>query len=290
MKHDETTSNKAKTITISFNGVTYRFSRTAFEGTTASPAFAAVSLPDGRELIYPMWNQGKLGFRYLRRNGCSTCALACLLSACIDPSLTPKKVLFMRRRILSPSPRAVFKPINIAAIILMLQQYMPVDYLDGGSDDTIRNYIFTRARAGIPVIATGRNIPSLYGARLAGSGIHTFVIIGMKDDRTLIVMDSSSYNDQRVKFVDIDALVSGILRSGAEYGLTHHKHFFNRQAGGGLVSPEQGDRLQHFIAAASTTAETEKEANIVSPSCLHSYARIVSKSLSIDAYFWKHAD
>ena len=29
----------------------------------------------------------------------------------------------------------------------------------------------------------------------------------------------------------------GILRSGAEYGLSHRKHFFTRLAGGGLVSP-----------------------------------------------------
>ena len=121
----------------------------------------------------------------------------------------------------------------------MLQQYMPVDYMDGGSNDEVRDFILTRAKHGVPVIATGRNIPSLHGAGLAGKGIHTFVIIGMKDERTLIVMDSSSYNDQRVKFVDIDALVSGILRSGAEYGLSHRKHFFTRLAGGGLVSPSQ---------------------------------------------------
>ena len=126
MKRSEITNDKTKAITVTFNGVTYRFSQTAFEGTKASPAFAAVSLPDGRDLIYPMWNQGKLGFRYLRRNGCSTCALACLLSACADPTLTPQKVLFMRRKLLAPSPLAIFKPINIAAIILMLQQYMPV--------------------------------------------------------------------------------------------------------------------------------------------------------------------
>lgn len=237
MKHSELTGNKA--ITTSFHGVTYRFSRAAFEGTTASPAYAAASLPDGRELIYPMWNQGKLGFRYLRRNGCSTCALACLLSACADPSLTPRKVLFLRRKILAPSPRAVFKPINIAAIILMLQQYMPVDHLDGGSDDEVRDFIVTRAGSGIPVIATGRDIPSLHGAGLAGKAIHTFVIIGMKDERTLIVMDSSSYNNQRVKFVDIDALVGGILRDGAEYGLAHRKHFFTCMAGGGLVAPKE---------------------------------------------------
>lgn len=239
MEHSKITNDKTKAMAITFNGVTYRFSRAAFEGTKASPAFAAVSLPDGRELIYPMWNQGKLGFRYLRRNGCSTCALACLLSACADPALTPQKVLFMRRKLLAPSPRAVFKPINIAAVILMLQQYMPVEYLDGGRDDEVRDFILTRAKHGVPVIATGKNIPSLHGAGLAGKGIHTFVIIGMKDERTLIVMDSSSYNDQRVKFVDIDALVSGILRSGAEYGLTHRKHFFTPLAGGGLVSPSQ---------------------------------------------------
>ena len=236
MKHNGNIDTK--TVTVSYNGVTCRFSRAAFEGAPASPAFAEVSLPDGREVIYSMWNQGKLGFRYLRRNGCSTCALTCLLSALADPTLTPQKVLFMRRKILTPSPRGFIKPINIAAIILMLRQYMQVDYLDGGSDDDLRRFIISRASVGIPVIGTGRNIPSLHGARLAGKGIHTFVIIGMKDDRTLIVMDSSSYNDQRVKFVDIDAMVGGLLRSGIEYGLTHRKHFYTRQSGGGLVSPK----------------------------------------------------
>ena len=86
----DTTKPDKKIMTIEYNGITYRFSRSAFEGTKASPIYAAVSLPDGRELIYSMWNQGKLGFRYLRRNGCSTCALTCVLSTLVDPAITPQ--------------------------------------------------------------------------------------------------------------------------------------------------------------------------------------------------------
>lgn len=223
-------------IEIEYSGITCRFSRAALEGTDASPAFAEVRFPDGREVIYPMWNQGKQRFRYLRRNGCSTCALTCVLSAWHDSSLTPAKVLLSRRKILTFSARAVFKPINIAAIVLMLRQHLPVDYLDGGSDDEVRDFLLTKAKAGLPVIATGTHIPSLHGANLANKAIHTFVVIGMKDDRTLIVMDSSGYNDQRVKFVDIDTAVRGILKSGIEYGLAHRKHFYTPLAGGGLVA------------------------------------------------------
>ena len=225
-----------QTIEITYSGITCRFSRAALEGTDASPAFAEVIFPDGREVIYPMWNQGKQRFRYLRRNGCSTCALTCVLAAYVDPSLTPSKVLLSRRKILTFSSRAVYKPINIAAIVLTLRQHLPLDYLDSGSDDEIRAFILAKAKAGLPVIATGTNIPSLAGANLANKAIHTFVIIGMKDDRTLIVMDSSGYNDQRVKFVDIDAMVRGILPSGIEYGLAEKKHFYTPRAGGGLVA------------------------------------------------------
>lgn len=235
---DSSEHNNDQTIKITYNGISCRFSREAFEGNSESPELATVSLPDGSEQVYPMWNQGKLLFRYLRRNGCSTCALACLLSARIDPSFTPKRVLFMRRKILAPSIRAVYKPINIAAIELMLKQYMPVEHLDGGSDDELREFILTRVRAGIPVIATGKDIPSLYGADLAGKiRIHTFVIIAMKDERTMIVMDSSNHNEQRVKYVDIDALIRGILRSGVEYDLAHRRHFYKAPTGGGLIAP-----------------------------------------------------
>lgn len=226
-------------MVIEYNGITYRFSRSAFEGTEASPIYAAVSLPDGREMIYSMWNQGKLGFRYLRRNGCSTCALACMLSTLVDPAITPQKVLFGRTKILSPMLRAPIKPINIAAIVLTLQHYMEVDYLDGGSDEEVRDFICSRAKAGVPVIATATNVPSLHGTNLANKAIHTFVIIGMKDERTVITLDSSSYNDQRVKFVDIDALVHGVLREGLEYGLAKRRHFYSRQARGGLAAPKE---------------------------------------------------
>ena len=235
----DTTKPDKKIMTIEYNGITYRFSRSAFEGTKASPIYAAVSLPDGRELIYSMWNQGKLGFRYLRRNGCSTCALTCVLSTLVDPAITPQKVLFGRMKILSPMLRAPIKPINIAAIVLTLRQYMEVDCLDGGSDDDVRQFICTRAKAGVPVIATATNVPSLYGANLANKAVHTFVIIGMKDERTVITLDSSSYNDQRVKFVDIDALVQGVIREGLEYGLAHRRHFYSRHARGGLVAPKE---------------------------------------------------
>ena len=223
-------------MTETYNGTTYRFSKAAFEGTDASPVYAEVIFPDGREVIYSMWDQARQGFRYLRRNGCSTCALTCILNAYADPKLNPRKVLFMRRKILAPSVLAVCKPINIAAIVLMLQKYMPVDYLDGGSDDEVREFICSRAKAGVPVIATGRHIPSLHGVNLANKAIHTFVIIGMKDDRTLITLDSSSANNQRVKFVDIDALIKGVLRSGIETGLAKRRHFYTRTAEGGIVA------------------------------------------------------
>ncbi len=226
-----------QTIEIKYNDIIYRFSRESFEGTNASPVFAEVLFPDGREVIYPMWNQGKQRFRYLRRNGCSTCALTCVLAAFADPSLTPGKVLLSRRKILTFSPRAVCKPITIAAIILMLRQHhLALDYIDGGSDDAVRSFILTNAKAGIPVIATGTNIPSLRGANLANKAIHTFVVIGMKDDRTLITLDSSGYNDQRVKFVDIDSMVRGVLKSGIEYGLANRQHFYAKGTGGGLIA------------------------------------------------------
>jgi hypothetical protein len=56
-----------------------------------------------------------------------------------------------------------------------------------------------------------------------------------------------------LKFVDIDSLVGGILRSGAEYGLSHRKHFFTRLAGGGLVSPAQFRFLRFASATAADT-------------------------------------
>ena len=55
----------------------------------------------------------------------------------------------------------------------------------------------------------------------------------------MITLDSSSYNDQRVKFVDIDALVQGVIREGLEYGLAHRRHFYSRYARGGLVAPKE---------------------------------------------------
>ena len=103
----------------------------------------------------------------------------------------------------------------------------------------IRTSITDRASRGIPVLATGKSILSLSGAPLCPRSAHTFLIIGMKDSSTLIVADSAGLNDEQIKFVDVDAVVAGVLRSGVRTALKKGQYYYNRFHDGGLLSPRE---------------------------------------------------
>ena len=210
---------------------------------------------------YRIWNQGLLGDEYMARHGCSWCALATMIGALKDPDITP---LALRKNagmllqsgsghaLYSPLQLALqrkpvtelfrwsdFMPLNIAGAVRILECYTKTDYLDGPDDETLRSFLLTKAGLGLPVIATGRNIPSESGTALCTRATHTFLIIGQRDERTLITADSSASNDERIKYVDIDDLVNGIFRTGITRGLKARQYYYYPGARGGVAAPAQ---------------------------------------------------
>lgn len=225
--------------TIKYGNVSFRFGEDVHTGTKDSPAFVRACLPDGRELVYPIWNQGALGHRYLTKHGCSLCALASLRSAWINPQTTPVTLMQQRRKLVAPSWRSGFLPINTAGIVHILQGDMKVDCLDDGTDAEICRFLRTKAGQGLPVIAVGRDISSIDGSPLCygTGGTHWFLILGMKDASTLIVADSKSSDNERIKYVAMDDMLRGLLRSGIARGLAKNAHYYSRRIAGGLASP-----------------------------------------------------
>ena len=252
-------------------------------------------------LIYPVWDQTRLGSSYLAKHGCSFCALASMISALADPEITPvtlredaDKLLGLRsggpqtvygrtpglsygrargtqhkqardtqykqtrdmqyaqarRPQYSRIQRAVQRkpafdllgwshrmPLNIAGAVRILECYMDVEYLDGGSSEDLRSFILTKAGQGLPVIATGRYIPSISGDDLCPHANHTFLLVGMKDADTLIVLDSSGATKERIKSVRIDDLIRGIFRTGIRRGLNSRQYYFTPGTMGGVAAP-----------------------------------------------------
>ena len=212
-------------------------------------------------LTYRIYSQRRQGSRYLAAHGCSLCALSTLIGAFADPSVTPtgleeKREALIGRRRLSVAgrrlelpgrfptlpgrlARARRMPLNIAGLYRISSLFMKTEFLDETSEELVRAFILERASRGIPVLATGKGIPSLSGSPLCPHSAHSFLIIGMKDPSTLIVADSAGLNDERVKFVDIDHLVPGLLRRGAAAALKKRQYYYNRLRDGGLISPRE---------------------------------------------------
>lgn len=209
--------------------------------------------------IYHIWDQHRLGDPYLSAHGCSFCALASLINAWADPSVTPLSLqqnasallgagshqAKYTRMQLALQRKSVFDllgwsrrmPLNIAGAVRILECYMDVDYLDGGSDDAIRSFLLAKAGANIPVLATGRFIPSLGAADLCPHATHSFLILGKKDANTLIAADSAGDENERVKYVSVDDVVRGVYRSGIRRGLAGKQYYFTLGTAGGLASP-----------------------------------------------------
>ena len=153
---------------------------------------------------------------YMRRHGCSTCALTCLLSAVV-PGLeerTPEETLAeIKER--HPNnfrrPMAFQMPISMYGITGILQKYgikykYVYDYEDMQAAEEIRNHL-THER---PVLITVRNKDGK--GKWAGS-VHTMVLAGLDEEGRAIVCDSAQRNwadadRQRVKHGDIDELIS----------------------------------------------------------------------------------
>ncbi len=258
---------------IEYNHVTYIFPDEALTGTDASVIEADVvreeaggACGDGlgadgacdwsgaSRLTYRIYSQRRQGSRYLAAHGCSLCALSTLIGALADPSVTPtgleeKREALLGRRIPSIAgrrlelpgrlARAQRMPLNIAGLYRISSLFMKTEFLDETSEELVRAFILERASRGIPVLATGKAIPSLSGSPLCPHSAHSFLIIGMKDPSTLIVADSAGLNDERVKFVDIDHLVPGLLRRGAAAALKKRQYYYNRLRDGGLISPRE---------------------------------------------------
>ena len=157
-----------------------------------------------------------------------------------DPKHLPGR--FARSRVARRLPgrfaRSSRMPLNIAGADRILSLYTRTELLDGGTDEQIRDFLLSRASCGIPILATGRSIPSVSGADLCPRTTHSFLIIGMKDAHTLIAADSAGLNDERIKFVDIEALISGLYRAGADLGIKKQQFYFTRRTRGGLLSLE----------------------------------------------------
>ena len=196
------------------------------------------------QLTYRIFSQRRQGSHYLAAHGCSLCALTTLIGALADPSVTPSILEAKRTALLGLQPpvlpgplaRSRRMPLNIAGLYRIASLCMNVELLDRGSDEQIRSFILERAARAIPVLATGKRIPSLSGSPLCPRSAHTFLIIGMKDPVTLIIADSAGLNDERIKFVDIDQLIPGLLRNGAAAALKKRRYYYNRLWDGGLLS------------------------------------------------------
>ena len=153
---------------------------------------------------------------YMRRHGCSTCALTCLLSALV-PELanrTPGQALDVIKRQHPANfkrPMPLQMPISMWGITKVLEKYgidykFVVDYEDRAATEEIRQHLET----GRPVLITVRNKDGK--GKWAGS-VHTMVLAGLDEDGKAIVCDSAqrSWADaesQRVKHGDISELLS----------------------------------------------------------------------------------
>ena len=260
---------------VRFNNVIYQFPDEALTGTDAPVTEACVTVlsPNSdppRTLRYRIWAQRMQGDPYLAAHGCSLCALATLIGAAADPNVTAaflaetRDALLDRRsarrgRASHDRPvtggrrhdpkhlpgrlaRSSRMPLNIAGADRILSLYTRTELLDGGTDEQIRDFLLSRASRGIPILATGRSIPSVSGADLCPRTTHSFLIIGMKDAHTLIAADSAGLNDERIKFVDIEALISGLYRAGADLGIKKQQFYFTRRTRGGLLSLERPEQ------------------------------------------------
>ena len=209
----------------------------------AASSGGADSAGSGR-LTYRIYSQRRQGSRYLAYHGCSLCALSTLIGAFADPSVTPTGLEARRDMLVGRFPelpgrlaRSRRMPLNIAGLYRISSLCMKADLLDRATDEEIRAFIAERAGRGIPVLATGKSIPSLSGSPLCPRSAHSFLIIGMRDPSALIVADSAGLNDERIKFVDIDQLIPGLLRNGVAAALKKRRYYYNRLWDGGLLSP-----------------------------------------------------
>ena len=166
--------------------------------------------------IYKQTDDHGVYSEYMKRHGCSTCALTCLLSALV-PELaerTPAETLTVIEKG-HPSnfkrPMALQMPISMWGITKVLEKYhidyqFIYDYKDHVAAEEIRRHLKT----GRPALLTVRNKDGK--GKWAGS-VHTMVLAGLDDQGKAIVCDSAQRKwaepgEQRVKHGDIDELVS----------------------------------------------------------------------------------
>lgn len=241
-------------MNITFRDITYRFPDEALTGTAAPVTEAEVLIGTGdgaRNLRYRIWAQRKQRDPYLAAHGCSLCALTTLIGAVADPDLTPVSLNAVKDTLLGTprfNPLALHlkqplalawrrqMPLNVAGCERILRLYAETEILDGGTEDEVRDFIFRRASRGIPILATGRSIPSTSSTDLCPGATHTFLIIGMKDAATLITADSAGLNEERIKFADLDAVARGVFRSGLSRGIKKQQFYFTPLTAGGLLS------------------------------------------------------
>ena len=179
-----------ETATLTINGLTYK--------------------------IYKQSGDHGADSEYMRRHGCSTCALTCLLSALV-PELadrTPSETL----AVIKAQHPANFKrpmplqmPISMWGITKVLDKYgidhkFVYDYDDAAATEEIRAHLET----GRPVLLTLRNKDG--EGKWAGS-VHTMVLAGLDEEGKAIVCDSAQRKwaepgNQRIKHGDISELVS----------------------------------------------------------------------------------
>lgn len=305
---------------VEYHGITFRFPEAALRGTDESPIFVTVSRPDRPDIVYPVWNQRRLGSEYLARHGCSFCALTTMLcgvrsvdeadAGSGDPagrkpeagagspegsgpnggsdadsgsngpaSLNPKtgpeagaerfvpamdpldlrkkanallgvrldenKVRYsrlqqslQRRKLSDLLDISERMPLNIAGASRILECYTEFDSVDGGPRSELRKFLLAKSGQALPVLATARTIPSLSGTPLCPGTPHSFLIIGRIGKTTMIVLDSSGSNRERIKYVQLDDLVKGIFRSGMARSLARREYYYISGAGnGGVIAP-----------------------------------------------------
>ena len=249
--------NKTELQIIKYKGLTLQFPASALTGTDAPVVPVSVFRQDGMKLHYQVYNQRKQNDEYLSHHGCSLCAAATLAGAFTSSEITPFFLADRRASLLydgteqrlaglpGPLSRSSRMPLNIAGISRLLSHFMQTSHLDHCTDAQLRQTILSKASQGIPILATGKRIPSLSGADLCPRGAHTFLIIGMKDDTTVIAADSAGSNNQRIKYADIDAVVSGILRHGVNTGLTQRRYYYGRGVTGGILFPTSTELPTH---------------------------------------------
>ena len=238
---------------ISCNNVLYRFPGEALTGVSNPIVTASVTREGCGTLTYRVYAQRLQGSRYIYYHGCSLCSLATLIGAFADPSVTPDfldrhRHQLLRQKTFPALPgrlsRPARMPLNIAGACRILQLHMiRYDFLDNATAASLQAFITAKTEAGLPVLFTGKNIPSLTGEDLCPRGAHTALLIGMKDPNTLIAADSAGSNTQRIKLVSMDDLVSGILTGGIERGLKKSRYYYGPGVRGGVLAPRSWPAL-----------------------------------------------